>query len=131
MTFSGSREDQVRELRSMADRVAQSHGLELFDLQFRRESIGWVLRIIIDRASQPSGNRLDESVSVSDCEVVSADVSAILDAEVEFEHTFTLEVLSFLILARSTPRSLRVAFVNARFTRPSFTTTPLPQSSRK
>lgn len=94
MTFSGSREDQVRELRSIADRVAQSHGLELFDLQFRRESIGWVLRIIIDRATPSSGDGSSESVSVSDCEVVSAGVGAILDAEVEFEHTFTLEVSS-------------------------------------
>jgi ribosome maturation factor RimP len=36
-------------VRAAATRVAESHGLELFDLQFRRESIGWVLRVVIDR----------------------------------------------------------------------------------
>ena len=36
-------------LTTAATRVLASHGLELFDLQFRREPIGWVLRVIIDR----------------------------------------------------------------------------------
>ena len=94
MTFSGSGKDRISELRSIADRVACSHGLELFDLQFRRESIGWVLRIIIDRAAQPLENGDGENVTVTDCEAVSVEVSAILDAEVDFDHTFTLEVSS-------------------------------------
>ncbi len=90
-----SRTDLLDEVRSIADRVACSHGLELFDLQFRRESIGWVLRIVIDRSapstpSDPGGH--GEDVTVTDCAKVSADV--ILDAEVSFDHTYTLEVSS-------------------------------------
>jgi ribosome maturation factor RimP len=38
--------DRVREA---AARVAHSHGLDLFDVQFRREATGWVLRVILDR----------------------------------------------------------------------------------
>ena len=85
------------ELRSIADRVARSHGLELFDLQFRRESIGWVLRLFIDRpepTAPPGASGRGEGVTVSDCAAVSMDVSAVLDAEVTFDHTYTLEVSS-------------------------------------
>jgi ribosome maturation factor RimP len=93
---TGARTDHLVEVRSIADRVARSHGLELFDLQLRRESIGWMLRIFIDRP-MPSGageDAREESVTVADCAAVSVDVSAILDAEVTFDHAYTLEVSS-------------------------------------
>ena len=48
--------DSVERLRATAERVARSHGLELFDLQFRRESTGWVLRVILDRIPPPTGS---------------------------------------------------------------------------
>ena len=44
-----SRDSAVERIRQAAVRVAASHGLTLFDLQFRRESIGWVLRVTVDR----------------------------------------------------------------------------------
>ena len=92
-----TRTDRLTELRSVAERVTRSHGLELFDLQFRRESIGWVLRIVIDRPAPPvppdTGGQ-SEHVTVADCAKVSVDVSAVLDAEVTFDHTYTLEVSS-------------------------------------
>lgn len=93
--MTGSRTDRLGELRSIADRVARSRGLELFDLQFRREPIGWVLRIVIDRPAPaaPPGTT-GEDVTLADCQAVSVDVSAILDAEVAFDHTYTLEVSS-------------------------------------
>jgi len=40
---------QLERIRPIAERVVRSHGLDLFDLQLRRESIGWVLRVTIDR----------------------------------------------------------------------------------
>lgn len=90
-----SRTDHLGTVRSIADRVARSHGLDLFDLQLRRESIGWVLRIVIDRVTPLPNTRGDsESVTVTDCQAVSMEVSAILDAEVTFEHAYTLEVSS-------------------------------------
>jgi len=86
-----------RRLRSIADRVAHDFELEVFDVQLRREAIGWVLRIIIDRS--PSGSTVtdgedQETVSVADCQRMSKDVSVILDAEINFEHPYTLEVSS-------------------------------------
>ena len=97
LAVTRSRTEPPSEVRSIADRVARSHGLELFDLQFRRESIGWVLRLFIDRSeptAPPGAGGRGEGVTVSDCAAVSLDVSAILDAEVTFDHTYTLEVSS-------------------------------------
>jgi ribosome maturation factor RimP len=87
--------------------VVESYGLELFDLQFRRESYGWVLRIVIDRpwdgaATQvdatPGTPPIDEPVGIEDCGRVSHDLSAILDVEPELigglDRTYTLEVSS-------------------------------------
>src|SRR5262245_41358697 len=42
--------DVIEQVRAIAGRVAASYGLELFDVQFRREAGGMVLRIQIDRA---------------------------------------------------------------------------------
>jgi len=88
--------NHLDEARSVADRVAHSYGLELFDLQFKRESNGWVLRIVIDRADPTHTDTSDraESVTLTDCEMVSREVSAVLDAEDVFEHAYTLEVSS-------------------------------------
>ena len=92
---SRSSADRLGEIRAIAERVARSHGLVVFDLQFRRESIGWVLRIVIDRLPPPqAGAEHGDSVTVSDCEAVSVDVSAVLDVEMTFDHAYTLEVSS-------------------------------------
>ena len=80
------------EVRAIASRVALSHGLEVFDVQFRREGIGMVLRILIDRPGP--GLTAEDCVSVEDCATVSRDVSAILDVEDVVPSAYTLEVSS-------------------------------------
>ena len=90
-------EGRVGQVWSLADRVARDFGLEVFDVQLRRESMGWLLRIVIDRVpGAPEGavGTAAEAVSVDDCQRVSTDVSAVLDAEFDFEHPYTLEVSS-------------------------------------
>ena len=84
------------QIREVVERVAASHGLEIFDVRLRREPIGWVLRIILDRsAGAAEGGRPEgEVISVGDCERVSRDVSTVLDVEVTFPHAYTLEVSS-------------------------------------
>lgn len=85
----GAVEEQVR---GIAARVAASYGLEIFDVQYRREATGMVLRIRIDR-SGPAASAA-ESVSVDDCANVSRDLSAILDVEDVVPTSYTLEVSS-------------------------------------
>ena len=88
------------QLKDAVLRVVRSYGLDLFDLQFRRESIGWVLRVVLDRPWRPGDapSGADESVTVEDCGRVSQDLSAILDVEPELiggaDRAYTLEVSS-------------------------------------
>jgi ribosome maturation factor RimP len=72
-------------LRDAADRVARSHGLEIFDLQLRREPIGMVLRVVIDRPATGKVELPEESVGIEDCQRVSQDLSALLDVERDFD----------------------------------------------
>src|SRR3989441_8535487 len=84
--------DVVGQIRSMASRVAAGYGLEIFDVQFRREAHGMVLRIQIDRPGPAA--TAEDSVSVEDCAKVSRDLSAILDVEDVVPSAYTLEVSS-------------------------------------
>ncbi|PLV60153.1 ribosome maturation factor RimP [Thermotoga sp. KOL6] len=76
----------VEKVRKEAERIAEEQGLEIFDIQYRRESRGWVLRIIIDN---PVGY-----VSVRDCELFSRELEKFLDREDFIAHSYTLEVSS-------------------------------------
>jgi ribosome maturation factor RimP len=84
--------DVVERVRELAARVAGTHGLQIFDVQFRREGSGLVLRVQLDRPG-PSATA-DDSVSVDDCARVSRDLSAVLDVEDVVANAYTLEVSS-------------------------------------
>ena len=87
-------------MRDAAERVARSHGLEIFDVQLRREPIGMVLRVVIDRPDPGRVETPEESVGIADCQRVSQDLSALLDVEEDRLETaalgqaYTLEVSS-------------------------------------
>jgi ribosome maturation factor RimP len=82
----------VQAVREVAARVAAGHGLEIFDVQFRREGAGMVLRVLIDRPGPAA--TADESVGVDDCANVSRDLSAVLDVEDFVPVAYTLEISS-------------------------------------
>jgi ribosome maturation factor RimP len=84
--------DVVEQVRAAAERVAGTYGLEIFDIQLRREASGLVLRIQIDRPGPAA--TAEESVSVDDCATVSRDLSAVLDVEDVIATAYTLEVSS-------------------------------------
>jgi ribosome maturation factor RimP len=84
--------DVIEAVRAIAARVADSRGLEIFDVQFRREGGGMVLRVQLDRPGPAA--KAEESVSVDDCVQVSRDLSAILDVEDVVPTAYTLEVSS-------------------------------------
>jgi len=86
------RGDVVEQVRAIAGRVASTYGLEIFDVQFRREAPGMVLRVQIDRPGPAA--TAEESVSVDDCAHMSRDLSAILDVEDVVPTAYTLEVSS-------------------------------------
>jgi ribosome maturation factor RimP len=78
----------VDRVRGLAARIAISYGLEVFDVLFRREAHGMVLRVQIDRPG-PSATA-EESVGAD----VSRDLSAVLDVEAVIPTAYTLEVSS-------------------------------------
>jgi len=86
------RGDVVEQVREIGTRVAATLGLEICDVQFRREGGAMVLRILIDRPGAAA--TAEESVGVDDCARVSRDVSAILDVEDLVPTAYTLEVSS-------------------------------------
>jgi ribosome maturation factor RimP len=72
----------------------------VFDVQLRRESIGTVLRVIIDRPDTGAVERPEDAVGIEECQRVSHDLSAVLDVEEEelgdaaLSREYTLEVSS-------------------------------------
>jgi ribosome maturation factor RimP len=82
--FQGSctaQTERLARIREIAVRVANSYGLEIFDVQLRRESIGTVLRVIIDRPDRGVPEKPEDAVGIEECQRVSQDLSAVLDVE--------------------------------------------------
>lgn len=75
----------VDKIRDLAEVLLPPMGLELFDVQFRKEGHGWVLRIFLDGES---------GVSLDHCTEVSREVSRFLDVEDLIGHAYHLEVSS-------------------------------------
>jgi len=94
------RTERLSRIREVAERVAHSYELEIFDVQLRRESIGTVLRVIIDRPDRGVPEQPDAAVGIAECQRVSQDLSALLDVEEEeigeasLVANYTLEVSS-------------------------------------
>jgi ribosome maturation factor RimP len=75
----------VEKIEEFANSLLPSMGLELVEVQFRREGHGWVLRIFIDN---------DEGISIDHCANVSREVSDFLDVEDLIDYPYHLEVSS-------------------------------------
>ena len=75
----------IKRVAAVALPVLEELGLELVEVQYRREQSGWVLRLIIDK---PDG------VSLDDCTAVSREISQLLDIEDFIDQAYNLEVSS-------------------------------------
>ena len=84
--------EPLEHIRAIAGRVTASRGLEVWDIQSRREAIGHVVRVFIDRPG-PAATP-EDSVSIEDCEQVNREISTILDVEDPLPFAYTLEVSS-------------------------------------
>ena len=108
--------ERLTAIRAAAERVARGYDLEIFDVQLRRESIGTVLRVTIDRPDRGVPERPEDAVGIEECQRVSHDLSALLDVEEDslgeaaLGQHYTLEVSS-----PGLDRSLRHAADYRRF----------------
>lgn len=78
-------EKLLQEVREVVEPILESQGFELVDLEYQRESQGWVLRIYLDR---------EGGVSLDDCAGVSHEVGAILEVKDLIPSAYILEVSS-------------------------------------
>ena len=75
-------EDRVMKL---AEPIAAEWGLELVDIQYRKEGPHWYLRVFIDK---------EGGVGLEDCQRVSEGLGGILDRSDPIPHNYILEVSS-------------------------------------
>lgn len=75
----------IEKIEEFANTLLPSMGLELVEVQFRREGHGWVLRLFID---------CEQGITVDHCADVSRELSAFLDVEDLIDHQYHLEVSS-------------------------------------
>ncbi len=77
--------DVVKQVEHFAKPLVSSLGMELVEIEFKREGRTMVLRLYIDR---------EGGVSLDDCAAVSRELSAVLDVEETVPGKYTLEVSS-------------------------------------
>jgi ribosome maturation factor RimP len=80
------RKEVQRQVEEMAEALLQAEGMNLVDLDYRKEGRRWVLRLFIDKEEQ--------GVTVDDCAAVSRELGDLLDAKDVIPETYVLEVSS-------------------------------------
>jgi ribosome maturation factor RimP len=84
-TISEITQVRIGQIEGLVESLLKAEGLELVDLEFRKEGRGWVLRIFMDK---PGGVTLD------DCAEISRQLGDQLEVEALIPHAYTLEVSS-------------------------------------
>ena len=75
----------VDRVRAMIHPIVLNEGMEVVDIEYRRESGGWVLRLILDK---------EGAITLDDCTRVSQEVGRSLDVEEVIQTPYALEVSS-------------------------------------
>ena len=75
----------IDSIHSIAGTLTAEKGMELVDVEFRKEGVGQVLRLFIDK---------NGGVTVDDCALISRELSTLLDINDVIEQKYVLEVSS-------------------------------------
>lgn len=75
----------AEQVRTVAEPLAAMLGLEVVDIEYRKEGGRWVLRVFIDK---PTG------IGIDDCEALSERLGQVLDERDLIPHAYFLEVSS-------------------------------------
>jgi len=75
----------VDRVRAIADPILLSEGMELVEIEYRREATGWVLRLLIDK---------EGGITLDDCAGISREVGRTLDVEDFISAPYSLEISS-------------------------------------
>ncbi|NPA32869.1 MAG: ribosome maturation factor RimP [Aquificae bacterium] len=79
------REGIEKKIKELVEPIVKGMGFRLFDVEFKPEARGWVVRIIADK---------EGGITIRDCEDISRKVSALLDVEDLIPFSYLLEITS-------------------------------------
>ena len=77
--------EQIAEVWDLVEPVIEARGMEILEIEHRRESAGWVLRIFLDS---------ERGISVEDCAEISRIAGDLLDVADLLQTPYNLEVSS-------------------------------------
>jgi ribosome maturation factor RimP len=80
-----AQETTLERVQHLVEPILRDMGVELVELEFKREGRDWFLRLFIDK---------EGGVTLDDCADVSREVEAVLDVEEVIETSYRLEVSS-------------------------------------
>lgn len=80
-----AKDEVVDRVTALAESLLSSQGMELVDIEYKREGRHMVLRLFVDKAG---------GITLDDCALVSREFSEILDVEDFISENYTLEVSS-------------------------------------
>ncbi len=83
--MSSLSKETLDQIKVSVEALLKAEGLELIDLEFRKEGRGWMLRIFMDK---PGG------VTLEHCVEISRQLGDIIEVEELIPHAYTLEVSS-------------------------------------
>ena len=78
-------DELVSEIWNLLEPVIAAQGMEILEIEYRRESAGWVLRIFLDS---------ERGISVEDCAAISRIAGDLLDVADLIQNPYNLEVSS-------------------------------------
>lgn len=75
----------IADIEKLAEPLLRFEGMRLIDVEYRREPQGWVLRVFVDKQG---------GVTLDDCAIISNQLGDILDAKMDHNEPYHLEVSS-------------------------------------
>ena len=78
-------QELIADVELLAEQLLKSEGMRLMDVEYGKEPKGWVLRVFIDKQG---------GVTIDDCADISNQLGDILDAKMDYEEPYYLEVSS-------------------------------------
>lgn len=77
--------DILESVREIVEPIVIAEGMELVYIEYRRERMGWVLRLYVDK---------EGGVTIDDCSNISGQVNHLMDIDELIPHSYVLEVSS-------------------------------------
>ena len=75
----------IADVENLAEQLLRFEGMNLVDVEYRREPGGWVLRVFVDKQG---------GVTLDECAIISSQLGDILDAKMDRDEPYNLEVSS-------------------------------------